>query len=788
MHVYHFAPYEPGALKRLMGRYGTKAEELDRMLRAGLFVDLYAVVRQGVRASVESYSIKKLEPFFEFKRDVALPEVGPAKRHLEGALELAAPGETPDIAEDWRQIVETYNRDDCRSALTLRAWLEGLRKTAIDQGHSVPRPVPGDPEGTPENVARRAETERLRLRLLEGVPVDPRLRIEDHQRARGLLADLLEFYWREEKVAWWEYFRLRDLPEEDLADERKAIAGLTFEQRFTPAKKSTLPTDRYRFPPQDVDLSPGDVLETPNGAEPGRKFGTVDRIDVAEGWIDVKKRKDTKDDNATALFSCAVIDFPEGAASLARLGEWVASHGPDAPGEQRAARDLLLRRPPRLRPGSKGLGRQPGEDSERQARRVALELEAGVLPIQGPPGAGKTHTGARMILELVGKGKRVGVTAVSHKVIVGLLEEVVEAVAREGKQISVGRKLGRHEKPKPGPIQEFEDLADAAAALANDEIQVLGGTAWAWAPESMKDAVEVLFIDEAGQLSLANALAVAQAAKSLVLLGDPRQLEQPKKGSHPEGAELSALEHLLGDELTVPEGAGLFLEQTYRLCPSICAFTSELFYEGRLQPAPGRERLTVETPALSGSGLWLLEVEHEGNANVAPEEVEAVAGLLDRLLQPSSTWTDADGQRMPLTAKDVMVVAPYNAQVSALRARLPAEVRVGTVDLFQGRQAAVVIVSMTSSTATDAPRGMDFLYSLNRLNVATSRARAACVMVANPRIFDAESQTPSQMMMANGLCRFRELARVVGEEQGPHSSSREGPRFEGASIGSGRAR
>src|SRR6185437_11993423 len=232
-----------------------------------------------------------------------------------------------------------------------------------------------------------------------------------------------------------------------------------------------------------------------------------------------------------------------------------------------------------------------------------------------------------------------------------------------------------------------------------------------------------LIVDEAGQMALANVLAVAQSAKSVVLLGDPQQLEQPLRGSHPDGAELSALEHFLNGAKTIPPERGLFLERTWRLHPELCRFTSEVFYENRLASREGLQLQKIEGhPWLSNSHLWWVPVQHSGNQSAAEEEVEAVASLVKSLLGAGVTWTDDEGARRPLELTDILIVAPYNAQVFDLRESIPGGA-IGTVDKFQGQQAPVVIYSLATSSPEDAPRGMEFLYSLNRLNVATSRAQ-----------------------------------------------------------------
>jgi uncharacterized protein len=273
--------------------------------------------------------------------------------------------------------------------------------------------------------------------------------------------------------------------------------------------------------------------------------------------------------------------------------------------------------------------------------------------------------------------------------------------------------------------------------------------------------VDVLFIDEAGQMSLADVLAVSQAAKKLVLLGDPQQLERPQKGSHPVGAEKSALEHLLNGQKTISQDMGFLLPQTWRLHPSVCSYTSEVFYEDKLSShSVTHNRVLQGHASMNGAGLWFVAADHQGNRNSSPEEVEIVTQLVQGLLKPEVRWFRSIGNQRQVKADDILIVAPYNAQVADLSARLP-NLRIGTVDKFQGQEAPVVIYSLTTSSPEDAPRGMEFLFSLNRLNVATSRAMTAVIVVANPRLFEPDCRTPRQMQLANALCRYRELATPV---------------------------
>ena len=744
LHIYHYAPYEPAALKRLMGRYATREDEIDRMLRGRLFVDLHTVVKQGIRAGIESYTIKNLEVFCAFTRSTSLVEARPAIASLEGCLELGRAGQ---ISEAHKGIVAGYNRDDCLSAKALRDWLETVRSQLIAQGAAIERPAAQSAEPTPEVGERQQRVAALIEQLTNDVPAEGSVRSPE-QQARWILANTLDWHRRELKTVWWELFRLSDLSAEDLLDERTALSGLEYVEDAGGTTKA--PIQRYRFPPQETELRPGDGLRM----EGGGKLGKIEEISYEHRTTDIKKRMDTAGVHPRAVFEHDVVTCEEQAEALLRMGVHVATHGWCGGTAYRAARDLLLRHPPQVSPL-----RMPGETTLAAAIRLAPLLPPGVFPIQGPPGAGKTHTAARMICELVKTGKRVGVTANSHKVIRNLLVKLLAAADEVGVEVSVIQKID-----EPGAdvdrIRVTKKNEDVFKCLASS-CQVAGATAWLWAREAAFESVDVLFVDEAAQMSLANVLAVSQACKTLVLVGDPQQLDQPTRGSHPEGTDISALHHLLDGKPTIADHQGLFLDETWRLHPDICAFTSELFYEGKLHPRPGLERQTIRsTTHINGSGLRFLPVVHAGNQSSAPEEADRIRDLANEILAARSSWIDRDGKQWPLEAKDILIIAPYNAQVFELQERLPG-FPIGTVDKFQGQEAPIVICSMTTSTHADAPRGMEFLYSLNRLNVATSRAKCLCILVGSPALFEPQCRTPRQMQLANGFCAYLERAAVV---------------------------
>jgi uncharacterized protein len=761
MHVYHYGANEPAAFKRLMGQYATREEEMDRMLRAGIFVDLHRVVKQGVRASVEEYSLKKMEEFYGFKRKVSLEASRAAMRYIEHHLELGWMDR--NLAEEQRQAMEGYNREDCESTAALRDWLEGERARLIGKGEQIPRPLPGDPEPPEELSERQKQVAELVERLTKSLPADREKRSEA-QQSQWLLAQLLDWHRREDKAAYWEKFRLNDLDEDELLDEKSGLGGLEFLERLGVEKK--IPTDRYRFERQETEAREGDELYYQL-----QKFGAVEAIDFAARTVDIKKTRKTAELHPVAVYLWErPYDVDAQKDAIFRIGEWVAGAGIDSRGEHRAARDLLLRYAPRLKDGQTVLP-LPHETPDLSASRIAEAMNRTVFAIQGPPGAGKTYTGARMICRLAQQRKKIGVTALANKVIRKLLEEVVLAAEADGiKDVRCMQKWKEGE-PSDG-IAPAESADEALRALQLGTANVVGGTSFMWAPESFCGALDVLFIDEAGQMALADVISVAHAAKNLVLIGDPQQLERPLKGSHPDGAEKSALEHLLGEHKTILPDVGLLLPETWRLHPNICRFTSELFYESRLKPRESLQGYVIEGhPWVEGAGLWYVPVEHAGNRNSSAEEVEAIAKIVEGLLRSDVRWYGGRESRS-LLPDDILIVAPYNAQVSDLLGRLPGH-RVGTVDRFQGQQAAVVIYSLTTSSPEDAPRGMEFLYSLNRLNVATSRAQTAVIVVGSPRLFKPQCRSPRQMQLANALCVYLEMATTVdlNRSRGPREAT-----------------
>ncbi len=765
-HIYHYNHYEPTSiehlselhttredvLRHLMGRFATKEDEVDNLLRRRVFVDLYRVVRQGIRASVESYSLKRLEPFCGFTRAVQLEEVNEQMVLFEIALdEGLARGDQPT-----QDLIAGYNEDDCRATLALRGWLEDRRTDlAAYLGEDLTRPLREEPP----TDAINPEVKQLRTALLNGIPESEADQTPE-DRARVLMADILEYHRREEKPGWWRHFHLLGLSDEELLEEPDAIAGLEFVRDAGPEKKSRL--FKYRFPPQEFGLSGGDI-----GVDPIRHVNwEIYDVDEEVGQLTIKRGPSKLDlPHPTALVASGprfrTTNHRQRIKELAvRLrdigpGEW--SEGADL--------DLLLRRTPRFAGSvSEGL-RLPGETGLEAGRRTAVAMDRTYLPIQGPPGSGKTFTGSHQIVDLATSGKRVGVAAVSHSVISNLLDSAARVAAERGVTVRIGQRPGGdglHVSDAATQSNRIYTKTEAiVTAFAKDEVDVVGGTTWVWTSERTRGLVDVLVIDEAGQLSMADVLASSQSAANLILVGDPLQLAFPGQGSHPPSVPGSSLEYVLDGAATMPGEYGLFLEKTRRMHPDITRFTSEVFYDGRLSGIEGLEnQAIIGDHAYWGSGIRFVDVEHEGNTNSSPEEAGEVA-LIARTLM-GAEYRSVDGSVRAMTQSDLMVVTPFNAHVREIREALDdaglSGITAGTVDKFQGREAPVVIYSIAASSAELAPRGLEFVFDLRRLNVATSRAQALAVVIASPNLLRVFGNSPRQMQLVNALCRLAEMA------------------------------
>ena len=741
-HIYHYAHYEPTALKRLMSLHGIHEAEIDQLLRQGKFVDLYQVVREAIRISEPRYSIKNLETFYMDKRKGDVTSAGASIVYYEKWRQ------TGD--DDLLRKIRDYNEDDCRSTYLLHEWLLSLKPQATKWTDSL---AALDAKAEKSDKIREHEA-RLAIyeeRLLAGVPEDLVAR-DDEQHLRALLAQILDFHRRAAKPAWWALFARRDMDEEELADDAECIAGLRLVSVAESETGRGGSVATYRYPEQDFKLRQGDACVRTDTTQ---NFGTLGAIDEDKLTVTIRVGKGKEIPQAVSVSAGGPIDTSPIKEALFRLADGLL----EGQGRFAAALDFLRKSSPCIKGIAPG---QPIIDDSKPALPQIVEavtnLDRSTLFIQGPPGAGKTYTGSHVICELLARGFRVGVTSNSHKAIQNLLEGVEKRADESGLKfwgIYKGSSMTRGSEYETFRISAMKTNGDVFENLSDPQFQLFAGTAWLFSDPHFEAQLDYLFVDEAGQVATANLVAMATSAKNIVLLGDQMQLGQPIQGVHPGESGLSALDFLLEGRATIPADHGVFLATTWRMHPDVCRFISDAVYESRLYAEPkNAEQHLILTPdahsALRPTGLVYVPAIHDTCGQRSDEEAEIVVALYESLL--GQRYCDREGREHPMTAENILVVAPYNMQVNLLRRTLPEDARVGTVDKFQGQEAEVVIVSMTTSNGDTLPRYIEFLYSKNRLNVAISRARCLALLVASPALADIPCGTVEQMGLVNTVC------------------------------------
>ncbi|MEZ0446543.1 TM0106 family RecB-like putative nuclease [Cellulomonas sp. ICMP 17802] len=771
MHVYHYAPYERTALLRLAGRHGVGEDAVDQLLRDGVLVDLYATVRRGLRVGSDSYSLKKLEPLYMGSegRTGAVTTATDSITEYAEACDLRDAGDRAAWQERLDQIAD-YNRYDCVSTLRLRDWL-------VAQGASVGA-VPSDRDAPPP--PEEAQEDPLVTELLSRAGSLPDLR---DRQAVEMLAAAVGYHAREAKPFWWAHFdRLQADPAEWMdprgtllvdgkpevvadwsigAGKRTYARLLRLTGQLEPGSDLRAGGTAYALydppPPYAQTSSTGhrgwtasvDILEVTARPADDSASGTRDVLLVSER---LPTGAVPQPDVPMALAPAAGPGVKSIVEAIRGLVGGVAAGLPALP--PLPVVDLLRRVPPRSRTGL-ALPRPDDAGATTEAIIDAvLDLDGSYLAVQGPPGTGKTYTGGHVIAALAAQGWKVGVVAQSHAVV----ENMLRAVNRAGLPADRIGKKAQDQHPDDAVWESLPQAKHAAAFHARQPGGfVVGGTKWDFTSQDRvpEGGFDLLVVDEAGQFALADTVAVSTAARNLLLLGDPQQLPQVTQGRHPAPVDRSALGWLAEGHETLPDELGYFLDRTWRMHPDLCAPVSRLSYDDRLAAVPHTADRSLDGVA---PGLRTVVVDHEGNAVSSPQEAAVVVDLVRDLL--GRRWSDPHtGTDRPLTGQDVLVVAPYNAQVWTVRRALEAAgvtgVRVGTVDKFQGQEAAVVLVTTCASSADEVPRGMEFLLNRNRLNVAVSRAQWCAVLVRSRHLTDYLPTRPEQLAELGafiGLC------------------------------------
>ncbi|GAA4397140.1 TM0106 family RecB-like putative nuclease [Fodinibacter luteus] len=808
LHVYHYAPYETAALLRLAARHGVCEDDIDQLLRDGVFVDLYAVVRSAVRVSQRSYSIKKLEPLYMAAREAAVTNAADSIVVYHQFVAATVAGRTDEAATLLAEIAD-YNRDDCESTWRLRDWLlaQGSAVGVVGAGS------PSDGQSAEPATAQVASDQRRALLDLEALLRERLVGVRPHERspeqqAVALVASSVLFHAREDKPGWQAHFERLRTPVRDWRSAEGCFvveAGEVVQPWHKPPGARSA-RRRLRLdgePMRGLALAPGARVSTvyadppPSGITtlPGHAnacssagvtvLEAVDRL-AANGRLHqtllVEELQPRPACEHTDLPLALVPNDRVGTgpidAALAEVARAVIDAGDSLP--RTAGIDLLLRRPPR-QVASRGLP-PVGTGAARHRDAVTealLDSDGSYLAVQGPPGTGKTHVASRVIARLVLEhGWRVGVTSQGHKAI----ENVLRAVVAAGVPAAQVGKATRDTVDAPWTTLARADELGAFAAThrAAGRGYVIGGTAWDLTNTKrvQRGELDLVVVDEAGQFSLAKTLACAVAGSRLLLLGDPQQLPQVSQGIHPDPVDASALGWLAADEPVLSPRLGYFLETTWRMHPALTDAVSRLSYAGRLR---SEESVTARR-TLEGvePGLHVRLVDHHDNSTWSPEEADAVLHLVRHLL--GRTWHDpaelgsggAPVGARPLVPSDVIVITPYNSQVGQLRRTLDDagldDVAVGTVDKFQGQEAPVAILSMAASSHSDVSRGMGFLLDRHRLNVAVSRGQHCAFVVRSRVLTDFAPRSPDELIALGaflGLCAGAVTTETVAPDLVP---------------------
>ena len=715
-----------------------------------MFVDLYKVVSSGLLVGEPSYSIKNIEHLYREKRDTEVADGGASIVVYEQWKARNANGEEGDTWQTSPMLndIRDYNIDDCDSTQELVDWLREKQ-----QKHEIKYQGKEEVE-EPELSEEVTERTRLRDKLLAKAEADTNI---ESATLTENMAWFLEFHRREAKPTFWRLFDRLGLSPMELYDDLDCLAmcqrtdkeavkptpkarnlayeySFDAEQDFKGASKSFyllgVETEegnlvKVNYIAHESDLESG-LIALQSKEEPPEQLTLVpdDYVQpnpIPQALHDVIKRFDNG-----ALGTCAIIDF-------------------------------LTRAKPRIN-GNNGaiVSAKDSEEKLQQIVKAAINLDGSYLPIQGPPGAGKSYTAKHIIAELVKGGAKVGISSNSHKAINNLLLNT----AKHCTESNITADFYCTNETEEGLFAAgITILKNGDLANHLNDACVMGTTAWGFARDDLAEQFDYLFIDEAGQVSVANLIAMSRCAKNLVLIGDQMQLCQPSQGTHPADSGLSILDYLLRDTPTIAPDMGVFLDTTYRMHSSVNEFISKHVYEGKLASHPSTETRTINLPTnYAGdinkeAGIVFVPVEHEGNSQSSDEEVIRIKQLVEELL----TREFINGtKKRDLELSDILFVAPYNHQVAKLKIALGENANVGSVDKFQGQEAPIVILSMCASDAAESPRGLGFLFDKNRLNVAISRAQCLAIVVANPDLANAQVNSIENMKKVNFFSALNE--------------------------------
>ena len=736
--IYHYNDYEKKALRELASEYSSKFPKgnnlIDNLLRREKFVDLYRVVSQCMQTSEKDLSLKTIEKFYRKDRSANIKSADDSIRLFDNWASTGNQKLMDDII--------SYNEEDCMSTFDLREFLIKER----------PKDFKWFSQSNEE------ESKNLEVKDFEVKETEVLLKLEakknkDNEKIINNLIDLVGFHRRENKPKFWDYYeRLTKSPEE-LEDDPECIGNA-----IRVKKNQSMDSDKtnyiYKFNEQNFKLKEGDqardvVSET--------TFGSITKIKEIkddENFVElsISSKQLDKKGEPPGIFDFGPGSIINSGTIAAALDKFIVNYSDTKKTKYKCAEDILKNSFPDLK------GIKPGDpiintknDLVDESIKAVKKLNSSYLLVQGPPGAGKTYTSAKIILSLIKDNKKVGITSNSHKAINNLLLQIEELALNEKFSFKGMKKSSKEEQKLNGKI--IQDVSGGMKSFP-DEYLLYAGTAWLFSDPRFDQKIDYLFVDEAGQVSLANTLAIATSSKNIILIGDQMQLSQPIQGVHAGNSGKSALDFLLEGEDTIPVSRGIFLSETRRLNKEICDYISSSFYDFRLKPHPvtSERSVTLDLKDLKDKGIFYIPTQHTDCTQRSDEEGKLINQYFKKILGKKST---DNGKDKRIDIEDVMVVAPFNMQVNNLKKIIDKkESRVGTIDKFQGQEAKVVFISMTSSDPENLPRHKEFFFSRNRLNVAISRAQCVAIILFNPNLLLTNCGKINEMRLVNNFCKL----------------------------------
>ena len=747
-HIYHYASYEKRAIRELATSYSSEFPKgnivNDDLLRKEKYVDLFSIVSQSIRTSERDLSLKSIEKFYNFKRKADIVKADDSVIKYDNWIATKN--------EKYKQDIIKYNEEDCISTYLLREFLVKNKPENIDWFIKLEEITKEGEE--PKKYRRKAPNKLSR----EEVEVDLNNRLEKKKNKTNKkfvenLKNFIGFHWKSNKPEFWEVFDRAEKTHLELEDDTECIANCVLIN-----DKPKVTEDgfiySYRFNDQNYKQKEG---KSAFDAHQIKGLGTI--YSIEENFPDKnivkilvsKKGKNIEMPSLLTLGNTMPPQVHQHDQALNKfLEDYILNNGEN----YKSIMDMLERKEPdikNIKSGSTLI--EENKDLITQSIEIVKNLNNSYLTIQGPPGTGKTYTSAKIIIELMKAGKKVGVTSNSHEAIKTLLIAIEQQAVDQNYEFSGMRKSKSSDKHE----WKFIRNVTTGKPLNMDSYSLFAGTSWFFVDPRMNKTLDYLFIDEAGQVALGTTIANATSADNLVLIGDQMQLSQPMRAKHEGYARMSSLDFILEDDDTISTDKGVFLNVTRRLNKKICNYISTSFYDSRLTSDPITETRSVnlKLDPIKDEGLFYVPIDHNGCSQRSDEEADLVEKVFNKIVNKEYKSENITGK---ISAKDIMVVAPYNAQANNIRERLKKkfkdDVRVGTIDLFQGQEAKVVLISMTTSDVESLPRHKDFFFSRNRLNVAISRAECVAIIIFNQNLLLASASNIKEMKLINSFCKL----------------------------------